>query len=286
MDRVAFHGRGLHSGELCSVAFDRDFGPVRLRMGKRSVELSELSVLRTDHGVQLGLAGEPAAGSTTPATELPTLGGEVIFRLDLVEHLMAALAGLGIYSDLEIRASGPELPLLDGGALEYSLALLALELPQEPPRTRICRRGELQVGSARYTFEPADTTQISVTVDFPGVGEQRASWNGTRAHFLEAIAPARTFGYRSDHQALLAAGRAQAVNPRSVMVLNARGEVEPPGAPMAEAELARHKLLDLMGDLFLGGGPLLGQLSADQPGHTNNQRVLQAARAAQLIEAI
>lgn len=285
MDRVAFHGRGLHSGELCSVAFDRDLGPVRVRMGKRSVELSELSVLRTDFGVQLGLPGEPAERATR-ASEFPGLAGDIIFRLDLVEHLMAALAGLGIYSDLEIRASGPELPLLDGGALEYSLALLALDLPQAPPRTRICRRGELQVGTARYTFEPADTTSISVSVDFPGVGEQRAAWDGTREQFLDSIAPARTFGYRSDHQALLDAGRAQAVDLRSVMVLSETGQVQPPGAPMGDAELARHKLLDLMGDLFLGGGPLLGHLSVDQPGHTTNQRVLQAARAAHLIEAI
>ncbi len=269
MDRIAFHGRGLHTGALCSVAMDRDLGPVRVRIGKRSHPLHELKVLRTDHGVQVGV------GEADPD-----------FRLDLFEHLCAALAGLGIYEDLEIRASGPEVPLLDGGALEVSLALLGLDLPEAPARFRIKRPGELSIGTARYTFQPAEHVLVRVCVDFPGVGEQWATWDGTRSHFLAEIAPARTFGFRRDHERLLAAGRAQAVDPRSVIVLDDEGNVMPPGAPMRGAELARHKLLDLLGDLYLAGGPILGELTADQPGHTNNHRLMRAAKEAQLIERV
>ena len=231
--------------------------------------LDQLQVLRTDHGVQVGLGA-----------------AEDSFRLDLFEHLCAALAGLGIYADLEIRASGPEVPLLDGGALEFSLALLALELPESPPRYRITRPGELTLGTTRYTFRPGQQVRVSVCVDFPGVGEQWASWDGTRSHFLADIAPARTFGFRKDHERLLAAGRARSVDPRSVMVLDDTGRVTPPGAPMRGPELARHKLLDLLGDLYLGGGPLRGELTADQPGHGNNHRLMRAAKEAQLIEEV
>ncbi|MEZ4373030.1 MAG: UDP-3-O-acyl-N-acetylglucosamine deacetylase [Polyangiaceae bacterium] len=269
MDRIAFHGRGLHTGALCSIAMDRDLGPVRLRMGKQSHLVDELSVLRTDYGVQVGV-GE----------------AEPDFRLDLFEHLCAALAGLGIYSDLEIRASGPEVPLLDGGALEFSLALLSLDLPQAAPRYEIARPGELSIGTARYTFQPANHVLVRVSVDFPGVGEQCAAWDGTRSHFLAEIAPARTFGFRKDHERLLAAGRARVVDPRSVMVLDDDGKVMPPGAPMRGAELARHKLLDLLGDLYLCGGPLLGELTADHPGHGNNHRLMRAAKEAQLIRQV
>lgn len=269
MDRIAFHGTGLHSGAPCSVAMDRDLGPVRLRIGKHSHPLHELKVLRTDHGVQVGV-GEAAPD----------------FRLDLVEHLCAALAGLGIYEDLEIRARGPEVPLLDGGALEFSLALLGLDLPEAAPRYRIVRAGELSIGTSRYTLLPAPHVLVRVCVDFPGVGEQWATWDGTRSHFLADIAPARTFGFRRDHARLLEAGRARVVDPRSVMVLDDEGKVSPPGAPMRRGELARHKLLDLLGDLYLAGGPLRGELTADQPGHTNNHRLMRAAKEAQLISEV
>ncbi|MCA9643176.1 MAG: UDP-3-O-acyl-N-acetylglucosamine deacetylase [Myxococcales bacterium] len=268
MDRIAFHGRGLHTGALCNVAMDRDLGPVRLRIGKKSLPLDELEVLRTDYGVQVGVQADPN------------------FRLDLFEHLCADLAGLVVYEDVEIRASGPEVPLLDGGALEFSLALLGLDLPEAPPRYVIARPGELSIGTARYTFQPANHVLVQVCVDFPGVGEQWATWDGTRSHFLAEIAPARTFGFRKDHERLLAAGRARVVDPRSVMVLDDAGAVMPPGGPMRGAELARHKLLDLLGDLYLCGGPLLGELTADHPGHGNNHRLMRAAKEAQLIRRV
>ncbi len=268
MERLAFHGLGLHSGELCSLTLDRDHGPARLRVGKRSVELAQLKIFRTDLGVQVGVEPE---------------GEQPGFRVDLVEHLFGALAGLQVEGQLEIRVRGPELPLLDGGALELSQALLALELPASPPRLQVLRAGELHIGTSRYILTPAEQVNVTVQVDFRGVGEQCASWDGTRGSFLTDIAPARTFGYRADHAALSERGRARHVDKRSVMVLTEAGEVEPPGRPMGQDELARHKLLDLLGDLYLGGGAPLGSIRAEHPGHTSNHRLLQAATDAGLI---
>lgn len=258
MEHVAFSGRGLHGGAPCAIRLLRRPGPLLFAHGVGTAPLPELDVVRADQGVRV---------------RAPRIGLDV----DLVEHLCAALAGVGVRSDLTISIVGGEVPLLDGGARELATALIALELPRQAPRLRVMRSGEITIDESSYRFEPGPAPLLEVEVDFPGVGVERSSWDDDVGHFVHHIAPARTFGYAADAERLRAAGRARWVDPASVLVLDAEGRATPPSAPRQPGELARHKLLDLMGDLYLHGGPPQGLVAAQRPGHARTHAAVRKA---------
>ncbi len=262
-------GIGLHGGGPCSIEVARTHDDRAL-------------VFRTD----IGEAGPD---------ELRVRGARLGVRVDCprialdvesVEHLFAALGGLSIRRGLAIRVSGGEVPLADGCAVRFASLLESLAPPAHSPSLVVERRGEIVVGDARYLFEPHDATIVDVEVAFeaPAIGVQRARWDGTKDAFLRNIAPARTFGFRRDAAALARAGRARGVDPSAVMVLDDAGAVEPPSAPATDSEFARHKLLDLIGDTYLFGGPPRGKTTAWRPGHAATHRaVTEAMRRGLLV---
>ena len=110
-------------------------------------------------------------------------------------------------------------------------------------------------------------------------------WGGSVGEYVREIAPARTFGFTRDHAALLASGRGRGARPGPVLVFDEQGAS--PGSPLRFAdEPARHKLLDLLGDVTLGGGPVLGTIEAIRPGHRSNLAMMRAARASGALEAV
>lgn len=238
-------------------------GPLVLAQRGAEARLDALRPVRTDRGVTVASAD-----------------GRV--RVDLIEHLLAAVGGLGIASGVRLETDDDEIPLLDGGARRFAEALAALD----PPRgraLRVAREASFARGLSRYRFAPGEAVAMRVAVDFPPpVGAQRAAWSGDARDFLERIAPARTFGWLHELAALRAASRAAAVDLASVMVFDDRGVIagcRPPG----ENEPARHKLLDLIGDLALHGGPPRGLVEAEAPGHTATHAVVAEAIATGIL---
>jgi UDP-3-O-[3-hydroxymyristoyl] N-acetylglucosamine deacetylase len=141
------------------------------------------------------------------------------------------------------------------------------------------RQGVVELGTSSYAFRPGATVALEVEIDFAeaAIGIQRAAWGGDAESFVADIAWARTFGFRRDGPALMRAGRAGGVDPSVVMVLDEAGAVEPPGLPARPGEFARHKLLDLVGDLYLFGGPPIGEVRATRPGHAATHRAVAEA---------
>jgi UDP-3-O-[3-hydroxymyristoyl] N-acetylglucosamine deacetylase len=266
VDRIGFSGAGLHSGEPCSVTLLRLPGPFRLGPAGRQYTRDDLRLLRADSGV--------------------SVGSNDGFAVDLIEHLFAACAGLGVQRDVAVIVEGPEIPLLDGGAEDLGRSLMALGIESCAPGLVIARAGVVEVGESRYRFEPAPLSTVTVRVEFAPLGSQTAHWDGSRAGFLAEIAPARTFGFRSQATDLRSRGRAAFVNPRSVIVLEDDGTVLEPGTPPRPGELARHKLLDLLGDLYLYGGPPRGHVDATRPVHLSNHKALLEGLGLGLLERI
>ncbi len=257
MRAIALGGTALHAGVPSSVVLVRRPGGIAIRRHHHEVPLTKLAVARTDRGV---------------AVESDCL------RVDLVEHLLAAVGGMRVTADLRIDVFGPEIPLLDGGARRFAAAFRQLGVPASPPERRIERTACFEVGRSRYRFEPGGGVEVSVRVDFdhPLIAEQAASWKGSREDFEARIAPARTFGFRRDADALRRAGRAGSVDLAAVVVLDDDG-TSPSGPPPGPDECARHKLLDLLGDLVLSGGVPCGRLHAYRPGHEATRRCMQWA---------
>jgi UDP-3-O-[3-hydroxymyristoyl] N-acetylglucosamine deacetylase len=259
-DSVTFSGVGLHSGQRTSLSLLRIAGPLTLVIDGQPATLRELELARADHGVAVRRRGASA-------------------ELDLVEHLFAAFAGLSVRSGVAVEVTGPEVPLLDGGAFELGQAISMLRPPRQPAELVIERAGEIRCGEARYLFEPGPDTLVEVEIEFERgrIGRQTASFDGNPKRFLSEIAPARTFGFKDDAELLRARGRARHVDLSSVIVLEESGETLGPGPPPLRNELARHKLLDLLGDLFFHGGPPRGRLFAHRPGHGRTHAALRDA---------
>lgn len=257
--RIVVEGAGLHTGSWARVTLCPRPGPVRLALEGVDARVDELCV----------------AGSERATTvEFP--GARV--RLATVEHMFAALGGLGIRDGVTLRIEGPELPLLDGGAAKWCEHLSCLDLPAAPPRLRIAREGAVHVGASRYEFAvaPAVEVQVRFATDDPRVAPE-ARWHGDPSDFRARIAPARTFAFLADLGRLAERGLARGVDPASVILL--APDAVHCVAPYSPDEPARHKLLDLVGDSYLCGGPPLGRLRAVRPGHSANALAFRRALA-------
>jgi UDP-3-O-[3-hydroxymyristoyl] N-acetylglucosamine deacetylase len=219
--------------------------------------------------------------STAWRTEVAPLGGE--FVLMTVEHMFAALAGLGLHEGVRIDVEGIEIPILDGAALAWCDALTTLGVHPTSPPTRVVRRGTIDIGSSRYEFSPFDGVDVEVSLV---LADQRlapeARWEGASADFRERIAPARTFAFERDIPTILRLGLARHV-PATGAVIIREDCVQAAGRPFSSDEPARHKLLDLLGDLYLAGGPPIGRIRAVRPGHTANALALRRARESGLL---
>jgi UDP-3-O-[3-hydroxymyristoyl] N-acetylglucosamine deacetylase len=252
-------GRCLHTGGEARVVLRARPGPVRLRSGDVEATLAQVEV-----------------ASTARATTVQACGGAL--RIGTVEHALAALAGLSIHDGVTLEVEGPEMPLLDGGAATWCQLLVGLGVDASPPRLRVTRAASFDVGPSRFDFAPSDgSVEVHVRVDFD---DDRlapdARWSGDAADFVARIAPARTFALAHEVDELARRGLARHVDPASVVVV-APGAILHAGRPFSADEPARHKLLDLVGDLYLHGGPPIGRVHALRPGHAVNARAIRRA---------
>lgn len=276
---VVLSGVGLHTGRPVSVTLHLSHGPVRLASPRGEAPLDALVVV-----------------STVRATTVESHDGRI--RVGTVEHALAALAGLGIHDDITLHVDGPEMPLLDGGATTWCEALARLGLPRShppardrrevrpEPRLRVSRHAVVDVGDSRFELTPADGVDVSVHID---LADDRltagARWQGDPVDFVERIAPARTFALSRDVEDLVRRGLARHVDPHSVVVL-APDAIHSAGLPFSPDEPARHKLLDLLGDLYLHGGPPIGRVHAIRPGHSANALAIKRALDEGILERL
>ena len=235
-------GTGLHSGILTAVKVK----PARSESGRYfvRVDLPEMPSIP---------AKIEAVSETTLSTELAAEGA----KIRTVEHLLAALFGSGV-ANARIEIDGPEIPLLDGSAQNWLEAIAAagvvgdtqMSLPslKEPV---IVREGDAFVAAI-----PAARLRFSYGIDFAcsAIGKQWHSFDFSPDNFAAEIAPARTFGLAEQVEQLRAAGLIKGGTLENALVASDRGWLNPP--LRFANEPARHKLLDLVGDLSLLGSAL------------------------------
>jgi UDP-3-O-[3-hydroxymyristoyl] N-acetylglucosamine deacetylase len=256
--QVIVEGVGLHTGVASRVVVSSAPAGVTISVGSRVAAMHELDVV-----------------STARATTVATRDGAL--RASTVEHALAALGGLGIHSRVSFHLEGPEMPLLDGGSAAWCDAITALHAVQTAPPFRIAREARISAGLSSYEFVPGKTVEVGVEIDFQDPRLARsASWSGDPNDFRQRLAPARTFALAADVDEILRRGLARHVDPAAVVLISPDA-IHFSGRPFVSDEPARHKLLDLIGDLVLVGGPPLGCIRAFRPGHEANARALRAA---------
>jgi len=262
-------GIGLHSGER-----------VRLVL-KPAAPGTGIVFERTD----LDTADNRVEAKATNVTTVrlgTTIANEAGVSVATVEHLMAALAALGV-DDALIEIDGPEVPIVDGSSEPFvdliaQVGLKATAMPRRAIRVLKAVSAEFQGRTA--TFMPSLRPVIDVEIDFPhpSVGRQRYAFDISAETFTGEVASARTFGFKRDVEALRAAGLARGGSMDNAVVLDESGVLNEEGLRFAD-EFARHKALDALGDLALAGAPILGRYQASQPGHALNNVAVRALLA-------
>ncbi|MER3427060.1 MAG: UDP-3-O-[3-hydroxymyristoyl] N-acetylglucosamine deacetylase [Pyrinomonas sp.] len=213
--------------------------------------------------------------------------------LSTVEHLLAALRGMGI-DNAYIEVDNLEIPIMDGSA-EPFVALIerAGVVEQQAARhaLRVLRRVSVEQGERRISIEPALSYEIDCTIDFahPVIGRQRYRVNELdQSLFAREIAPARTFGFTAEIEQLRRANLIRGGSLDNAIVLSPDGVLNPSGLRYRD-EFVRHKVLDIIGDLALVGLPIIGRVTAERSGHLLHAllmtRLLRDARAWEIIEA-
>ena len=233
-------GIGLHSGVTTTVRVL----PARPNQGRYfvRVDLPDKPVIP---------ASVAAVNQTTLSTELAR--GEAKVRT--VEHLLAALAASGI-DNARIEIDGAEVPLLDGSAKMWIDAIASAPpppCPSAPPPLRPPAPIWIRHEDAFVAALPASETRFTYGIDFPyeAIGNQWHSWSMAEGNFAEEIAPARTFGFAEQIEQLQKAGLIKGGSLDNALICSQEGWLNPP--LRFTNEPARHKLLDLVGDISLLG---------------------------------
>jgi len=219
----------------------------------------------------------PARYDLVSETRLGTVIGTGSAKVGVVEHLMAAAAGAEI-DDLLVTLDGPEPPILDGDALSYlSLLESAGVREHEERRTAIKVRKAVTVesGAARASLLPDDRLSYSYELSFPVIGEQYYAFAFSRAGFKAEIAPARTFGFLSELEALNKMDLAKGASLANTLALDDSGVINRERQRFAD-EFVRHKILDAIGDMALAGAPLIARFEGRRSGHATNNALLKA----------
>jgi UDP-3-O-[3-hydroxymyristoyl] N-acetylglucosamine deacetylase len=265
---VSLSGVGVHSGDEVKMT---------------------LHPAEAGHGVSFLRTGLPgghdriidARHLSVTATELCTVigdrdGGAVA----TIEHLMAALTGLGVDNVL-VEIDGPEVPILDGSAAEFidavdQVGIVAMNASRR--YLKVLRPVRVSQGRGFAELLPHDRTfRLDVEIDFPTpvIGRQRKVVDLSPSVFRREISRARTFGFMRDVEKLWAAGFALGASLENTVAIGDGGIINPEGLRYAD-EFVRHKVLDAVGDLSLAGLPLLGTYRSYCGGHRLNFSVLEA----------
>lgn len=264
---VTLVGAGVHSGDEVKMT---------------------LHPAETNHGVAFLRTNLPggldrlidARHLAVTATELCTVVGDrETGAVATIEHLMAALAGLGVDNVL-VEIDGPEVPILDGSSALFIDAIDEVGLSVQNAARRyikVLKPVRVTQGKAFAELTPNDRAfRLDVEIDFPTpvIGRQRKVVDLSPSLFRREISRARTFGFMSDVEKLWSAGFALGASLDNTVAIGEDGIMNPDGLRYSD-EFVRHKILDAVGDLSLAGLPLLGTYKSYCGGHRLNFSVLE-----------
>jgi UDP-3-O-acyl N-acetylglucosamine deacetylase len=202
--------------------------------------------------------------------------------VEMVEHVMAALAGLGI-DNCDVWADQSELPGCDGSSLPFVNALMAARIvAQGEPRPQLFVRELTRVGDADHWIEARPATRSGLSIryrlDYSGtstaIGRQTSEFDVSPQIFQAELASSRTFMLEEEAKWLLAQGLGTRVKHTDVLIFDEDGPIE--NELRFDDECVRHKILDVIGDLALGGCQFVGHIVAHRSGHRLNAELVKA----------
>ena len=262
-DSVTLHGIGIHSGKPVRLTMK----PARPHFGVRFV--------RTD------LEGSPEVSAhykNVINTQMATTLGRGNITISTVEHVLAALQGLGVDNCL-IEVDGPEVPIMDGSSGPFCDAIIQVGVTvqrQKRPVLALRRKVEIKIGEKWAVAEPSSRLEIhgSIDWDHPSIGYQEFHFVEGKTDFAE-LAHARTFGFLHEVEALKRMGLARGGSLDNAVVLDHALVLNPDGLRFPD-EFVRHKVLDALGDFKLAGIQMQAYFRLHRAGHDLHSQLLGA----------
>ena len=230
-----------------------------------------------------GGARVPVCAQAVSDTRLHTVLCADSVAVSTVEHLLAAFAALGV-DNATVELDGPELPIMDGSALPFIQAIDRAGLRAQGEARRMIEVVEpvvVEHGGKRASLTPGDggfSMDVEIDFDCPAIGRQRLVLDIDEGVVRRELAPARTFGFVAEVEALRAVGLAQGAGLHNAVAIDGGRVVNPEGLRFPD-ECVRHKMLDALGDLYVLGAPILGRYAAVRPGHALNNALARALLA-------
>ena len=264
-------GVGLHSGEKVFLALR----PAAVDVGIvfRRVDLDPVAEIP---------ARAELVTETMLCTGLTNAGGKVL----TVEHLLSALAGLGV-DNCYVDLSASEVPIMDGSAGPFVFLLQSAGVvEQEAPKRfiRIKHPVEVREGDKFARFEPHAGFRIGFTIEFDHpmipARQSRAEIDFSTANYVQEVSRARTFGFMRDLEFMRERNLALGGSMDNAIVLDEYRVLNDDGLRYAD-EFVRHKILDAVGDLYLAGHPIIGAYEGFKSGHALNNQLVRALLAQQ-----
>ena len=253
-------GIGLHSGRKIDLVLHP------------AAEDSGITFVRSDLGVEI-----PARAENVTDTRLCTTIGVGNAHVSTVEHLLSALAGLGV-DNARIEVSGPEVPIMDGSSAPFVFLIQCAGIREQRKAKKILRvtkRVSVEEGNKRCALYPAAGFKISYLLDYdhPLLRQRKVKVDFSRQAYTREISRARTFGFLHEVEALQKAGLALGGSLENAIVLDTHRVVNEGGLRYKD-ECVRHKILDTLGDLSLSGFPIVGSFEGECTGHEMNHQLV------------
>jgi UDP-3-O-[3-hydroxymyristoyl] N-acetylglucosamine deacetylase len=240
-------------------------------IGIHTGQISKLEILPAEEDSGIVFVKDGIKVSALAANVTGTSRGTSLSGISTVEHLLSAINGLGI-TNAVISIEGDEPPIFDGSSKEYVALFKSAGIhTQDKDTKRISPSDKIIVGDANsfVSIEPSDRLIVEATIDYADkfIGKQTALFDSSKDDYGNNVAPARTFGHMSELKALQEAGLAKGASAENAIAILDNGFSSPLRFP---DELARHKILDIIGDIALAGMPVIGKISSYRAGHRLN----------------
>jgi UDP-3-O-[3-hydroxymyristoyl] N-acetylglucosamine deacetylase len=257
-------GVGLHSGANTTITVE----PAPASTG--------IVFVRTDVRDRDNVV--PAKWDHVIDTKLCTvLGNKTGVTVSTVEHLLSACAAMGL-DNAVVHIDGPEVPIMDGSAQKFVAAIERAGLTKlraARKYLRIRKTVSYQEGEKEVFLSPADSQYFGFEISFPSpaIGRQKFTLHLKEDNYRADVAPARTFGFLHEVEALRKMGLARGGSLDNAIVIDG-DKVLNPGGLRFKTEFVRHKVLDAIGDLYLAGCQLFGHYHGVKAGHAMNNKIL------------
>lgn len=269
-NRIKCSGIGLHSGAKVQMILSPAAPDTGVVFRRTDLPGQPLVRAKYDQVTDLRMCTTIAAGEGV--------------SIGTVEHLLAALSGMGVDNVL-VDIDGPEVPVMDGSSAPFVFLIECADLiDQVAPRKylKVLKTVHVRDGAAEASLLPDEGFSIGFEIDFANrmIGRQAAEFQLEPGRFKTDIARARTFGFVQEVEQLRAMGLARGGSLENAVVLGHDRILNDDGLRYDD-EFVRHKILDALGDLYLAGAPIVGRYHGIRSGHALNNKLLKALFADQ-----